>query len=899
MRAAWIWVILLLTASAARAEWPTTSYLPVPAPEQMVEDIIGGNLEAFAEDGTLSEVLVGQVNRGDGAMIIDVGELDFQAMRRGAIGALIDVMRMAAIDASQMKSAEFLVPLIEPLIRVDGVGTFFPLFWSNKSTAAGGRRDPDDPSDDETFRHPAWQACQWVNVFWPRDGSLWSSRYRNIIEVNEAFFPYSVLDAAWRAGGRIWERKSNKLTSTVIHETVHAIQRHQLMRNCYWSNPWITEGLADAVAHHLAAQRVPDLYNRYPEYRNDRRYDVSLDARQFSGADHMRYGYATGSFWRYFIEASGEKLPEQFAIIKRMLELPVPSTSSRSQLIGAVDDALIAHTGKRGLFQVLPEFLTEYASYGGTRYKKYRGRTLSNGTWLERMFLDCVELDITPSKPDSKSITVNALAGKCIRVDWSGFPYPVGLQLRAIRAGDKYGDLHLGEVRHAVPGVVRYCYDDVTKTLTNRLSRNMSEKCMLRRGTDVHNGKEVASWTSDLNMSGVGQVVYMISNVAKEPEKSEHLTFEIHAHALNIESVSGHEVAPAKTAGSENPVRQGLTDIETRLYTITGGGDRVLIDGRSVLGDVGRGYMESVPGAAPGDALFTLVRSKGYAIMWVGAYPKAGFNDAVFIYQDPMRILDGNVRDNLIYSAGMRGLEVDEDCGYMPMARVDLIEESEVQVVFRLTADLFRPLAAVAGAQDKCEYYDKIFVERVEFVITLPFGSLHSGGSDVKRGKPPGQEVYDEEEFPSGPSFGGILTSISLRDEGFPEPGDAGPGGPGLPSPGGIGRSIGMSTAAESCDCACPDANATPDLVCLPHCERQWRRCPGADISLLTAILAGSQSVPEPSEPTVDAQRRYLSRLIGDRSLPDEVKRMLVDDFAGMSAETRQYLLTKYRNGAD
>ena len=42
-------LVFIFSATLAWAEWPTTSYLPVPAPTQMVEDIIGSDYGNFAE----------------------------------------------------------------------------------------------------------------------------------------------------------------------------------------------------------------------------------------------------------------------------------------------------------------------------------------------------------------------------------------------------------------------------------------------------------------------------------------------------------------------------------------------------------------------------------------------------------------------------------------------------------------------------------------------------------------------------------------------------------------------------------------------------------------------------------------------------------------------------------
>jgi len=64
-----------------------------------------------------------------------------------------------------------------------------------------------------------------------------------------------------------------------------------------------------------------------------------------------------------------------------------------------------------------------------------------------------------------------------------------------------------------------------------------------------------------------------------------------------------------------------------------------------------------------------------------------------------------------------------------------------------------------------------------------------------------------------------------------------------------------------------------------------------------------AESPPEPApalkppKPTLAAQKKWFTRLVGGQGLPAEVEAMLIEDFATMSAETRKYLIRRYRGG--
>lgn len=46
-----------------------------------------------------------------------------------------------------------------------------------------------------------------------------------------------------------------------------------------------------------------------------------------------------------------------------------------------------------------------------------------------------------------------------------------------------------------------------------------------------------------------------------------------------------------------------------------------------------------------------------------------------------------------------------------------------------------------------------------------------------------------------------------------------------------------------------------------------------------------------------DAQVRWFTRLLSERDLPPEIRRMLIEDFTAQSAVTRHHLIRRYRAG--
>jgi hypothetical protein len=894
MRLAALALAAILAAPQALADWPTTSFVPVPPRAGTPQEATESGFETFAEGAGRV------VHRGGRTLTVD--SLDIGALRRGAVGAMTDIMRLVSNDAAKMQAAGFPAPKIEPLLQVQSTGeAFYPIFWV--------------PTLNSPFRHNCDYLSEAFGLF---------EEYRWTITANGNAgngFPYSRLNSAYVGGGTAKNRMLAYMSSQLTHEVVHAVQANGYNNDgCGRAPKWLNEGTADGIAYYLASKRIPHAFDTYAWMRNTRRYDVSLDAREFSGATNLRYSYAAGSFFRYLIEATESGGASDLKIMKDMLTMPPSSVASRNGVIEGIDRVIKANSGGRGLYRVLPEFLTEYASYGGSRYKssnyaRDRSRDLTHDAWMDEAFLHCVDFFITPGASVKKQIKIRPLAGECVKVTWDGFTEPVALQFFAEGAGADFGALHMGEAVRSGVNAPRYCYD-TTKGLSRRLARKMVEKCILKRGAQTvsregSGAKKVASWTGDFNLFETGEAYFIVTNVAKTPTETKELEFDLVIGSLAAKKPDGQHVTPRKPGGAAKPVERGMTNIDKRVHAISGSTDRVLFDGRSIFGDgEGIGFPEGVV-VNPGEVtpVMTLVRGGDYWVGFAGARPgEAGFSDSALIFKDPSRFESGDPMKGIIFSGGMIGKMFDEDCGYELPATIDVLEQSQERLRFSVSGDLFDPMRGMGlgGGMSGCSAMRAMWVEHAEFEVSLPYGPLYARDSGVTRAEPPGQEVYDESDFYNGPNFGGIETSHTLATEGHPTGGFSGGGGAGGGGGGGGaggGGAGGGSVVEGACNCACPSAQNPPNPACMSQCIPQWAMCreepagPAAQSQAPQFTKTQAPPAPRPPTATPEAQRKWFSRLISDQGLSPEVEKMLADDFAAMSNETRKYLIRAYRDG--
>ncbi|MDA0338297.1 MAG: hypothetical protein O2910_00360 [Proteobacteria bacterium] len=624
---------------------------------------------------------------------------------------------------------------------------------------------------------------------------------------------------------------------TTTHEVVHGIQGTSFSNPETCESPdapkWFSEGTADGISHYLLSKRRPDVLEEYGPARNERRWDESLDSREVSISNE--FTYQTGSFFRYLMETSEDASGNGLGILKDILTMHRSKLGSREGLLGGIEDAIKRQSGGRGLYQVLPEFLTEYGSYGVGRYKldlstPGSAAPMSHERWLDKSFGGCVDFNLTPGNTESRKLRVDDLAAECIHVTWSGFTVPVALQIFADGAKEDYGSLHLGEAVRKDADGTKYCYE-ATNGLAHRISLKMTQKCMMRRetskvGSKSSQAEEVALWTSDFNLMGDGEAYFIMSNVALKPADTEEVSVTLIIGSVDTKSDgTSDKIRPRKPADG-NPTQGGMTDPDKRLHAINGNEKRMLLDARSVFSEsLGLSALEGIQGKGTiGKGVLTMVRGENYWIGFVGTSGKKKGKESALVIKNPAAFERSGYTDFMggaIVGGGMVGGNEAKSCGYDTAAEVTLVEQNEKHMKFRIATDMFdmrRAMSAMSGSA--CGMMNAAHVERADFTVTLPYGKLYEGGSTIERGHPPGQDLYDNVEFLTGSNLGGIETSRQLA--GLSPSGTA----PGTPagSSGAILDGNG-GKAVERCACGCPRIARPPTDICMEQCIRVWNKC--------------------------------------------------------------------------
>ncbi|WP_112320926.1 hypothetical protein [Oceanibium sediminis] len=858
-------VLLALLATPSLAQWRTTQITPVP-PDQF--DLMSDE-QGFGED--INFVLT---SRDD--------------LIKDAPNYFAELIPIVESDLKKLKDANFKHPISRPLMdEVLNDNLYIPIVWVNKT----------DPT-----AAPAGQTCE------VRNSVIAGLVYLSQSEINNAYdFPR--LERAWQSGGARRQQALDLISTLTIHELTHAIQNTSWTPKCEVSGleKWIIEGTADAVAFYLFTKRRPTGLEDYPTARSKRDWTISMN----KVTSNASIAYAVASFYRYLMEASeGGHNNGGLAVVKDIFD--TNRTTLAADPVGELDKIITRYAGKdlkggpRTLYNVLPEFLTEYASYGGSRYKTHRPTpsvtaALDHKTWLGDTFPDCDQNTATIDHSANASVdvvkmTVNALAGACLKVEWKGVKQPVTLQFFADNIPNHHGDLHIGQAVRKDSTGTDHCWSAI-QGFNTRLEDVSVTKCILSRATPLVGSNKtpdtkVAMWNLDMPIEGSGEAYMIVSNIAAKPATSQDHTFEMTVGALNVDYQLA-AVTPRAPAGTP-PVERGLANLDARLHVFSGNGNRGLFDGRVIDGSGPDFDLPSdVFGNGADQGLLSFVRGSNY---WVGVLSNEGAaqdpNDAAFIFKDP-----GGMETNFQTPGGLGTMPMmaimqatpvsggtiadigrAQQCGrsFSPDIKIEAVTKKEL--VFMVEGDLFDMSRAMSsGATSGCGAIDAAFVERAKFTVSLPYGPLYDGSSTITPQMPPGQASH-EANFPDGPAYGGIATARSYAEGGSGPTGlsggsgggGSGGGGSGGPSGGGSG---GENTTGEICSCTCPRPAIALSASCSAQCKATWSACPATDMADL------------------EPPRVRFDRLLDDSALTPGQRKLLGADFEALSPATQDYLL--------
>jgi hypothetical protein len=862
---------------------------------------------------------------------------DFEGAYGGASTALLALQKMATRDLRALERAGFRDPNLTGTFRDSITGlSYLPIYLV---------------ADDPGFNAPARAGCfqQWIDPIIDDPILVDAGRQANVVQLNaKPGAAFNLHRISSPTPGR-FQTMINYQTSVLVHEFVHLFQQNGMNHTCN-ARSWTTEGMANAVSHYLMSKHRTRMFRSNRLYWDQRDYSIPLSLHTLpdkyeSGEKSARKSgmeYRTGSFFRYLLEASEVSGTDGLKLARDITRKITPhEAKTDTDLVVTLDGLLRRHYG-RGLPHILPEFLTEYASYGG-RYRRNSWR--SHETWIEDAFNDCIQVILDPfSSVKEVDVDVAVNAGECLDVRWSGFAQPVGLQFYA--EGDKLDSLHLGEAVRSFPatGTPRGCYA-ATRNMPERIRRPMRQKCILKRGLFAADGVDVAVWNSDQPIGksfGQGRAYYVFSAVDQDPRPKSgkrRYTVTIGATSVHVDDEIDEDAhqPPEQVENREYPIKGGRANLKQRVAAHHMGTDRHLVDGQSTFRNgEALGYMEGMRALADtgDDAAVVMIPLKGYTLFLVdvpgtrtasgrldgaaggGSEGEEDFRGVFVIARDTAR--NSPVMQALT-RAGMPGMEAFAAMGALgtPIANgveftgsIEPVQTDEGTLEQRTVArcgtanhasvgrsdfapglevsgslDLFDFSKINAAVVDECSALEAAFDRRVSFRVFLPYRPQYVTRT-IRRHRSSAQDVYDEQEFVDGPNLGGVATAhyySAAIARGEPLDGEN-PDGSDTGSFGG---------AAEGCDCTnCPETGSLPSAQCLQVCMPRWARCGAEDAkpqkkSNFQKLLRQAQNAPRPQVSQPEPLDRYaIEAMIEEKLLaqPEAVRDLVREQLR------RQYL---------
>jgi len=346
---------------------------------------------------------------------------------------------------------------------------------------------------------------------------------------------------------------------TFGHETFHALEYgDQLMAYCFKGGMWIREGLADGASLYLINRKWANYSGRLDGSSSAtglRHYDWPLNfstGRRHVGATSLeaKTSYLTSSFWRFFAENFGG-----VKVFPHFLNEPLAKDASNDDLLKWLDERLRTEPNiKSGLYLAYPHFVSEFASYGGSRYTSFASRSFGKGeaartAWLNEGFTACHQMTLTPGNSVQEiTISVMKVAAICIRVKLEGFSGNVTEKIEVLADRlDHLDQLHLGWAWKIGPDGTENCYEK-HKSLKSKWS-----PCVLKAfsQTGPSTGKYARTWPSEMidfgESSGKSaERIYILSNVAVKPWKSSAVTDHTFKVAVSNSTFNGKPAEPAE-----------------------------------------------------------------------------------------------------------------------------------------------------------------------------------------------------------------------------------------------------------------------------------------------------------------------------------------------------------------
>lgn len=384
--------------------------------------------------------------------------------------------------------------------------------------------------------------------------------------------------------------ESIEFFDTLAHEMFHSIQaRYEFEEKCD-SNYWISEGMTEGVAQWMFKKRFGyELGRRFPGRHNQgmRPYFVPLNTGTYDDQNieipsggmeekHIHVGYGTASFWKFLIESAGG-----LKFLGNLMKNEISGPENLRSELKWLDQGLIGSTAfKHGLYAFYPEFITDFASWGGTKFPRVPTKSHPNGQryasadqalkqWLKLAFRDCKHVQILPGQTKNIDLHIRKIAAACIRVTYTvpprtyatvGNDSSEGVTPTILAMGhskEVVDGIHVGVAKSHSPSGTRLCwkkgrYDPgrlkcVLKASDAELPSGVSEGAvasnMWKAARSFNAGMISAAGAGP---PAVTRRIYIISNVRVKPWKTKPVDVLLQVGLPLTKLASGKPAGPPK-----------------------------------------------------------------------------------------------------------------------------------------------------------------------------------------------------------------------------------------------------------------------------------------------------------------------------------------------------------------
>jgi hypothetical protein len=679
-------------------------------------------------------------------------------------------------------SAGHLAPDLEPIVDVDGVSTYRTYLFPFAGSVLRGDRGP---ATGATYQG----TCGLETFFGFNDVLPWLS-------VNQ------------KAGAN-----KKRYLGSLSHEMMHALANgDRLLDECHGRAFTVTEGIPNGASMYIYKLKFPGYTGKVSRSRSAvglRNYALSftygdnVEKKNKTQLD-VESGYGAGSFWYFVAERFGGlavyphflgRLLRKDAIREDVLkwldkglqELP----GLKSVVTAAAERSAANPKDPPGMYEVYPAFVTEFASYGGSRYFAYAGRTFrsvkqARHTWLNFGFNGCSLHTITPSSRIAKiTLTMSQNSARCFRVKLDGFKGNVTTKLEVIaKRLDLLDQLHLGWAWKDGPKKDENCYEK------RESLKSKWPPCIYKTysQTGPTADRYARTWPlegMDFGTSGsaTAERTYILSNVAVQPWKTK-TNFDLVVKVAASDSILKGK--PAEPIGPLTPLRKSTKKPIMKLGDI----DKEVLYGHQTDPTIPD---DSIKGFTLGQ--YTPNRFQGAKAIKEGAYG-VQINGLAYGQTGPIY---GQVVQNDSGSGGQAAVVTSlfcENADQKPIGEVLQSDEDAFRV--KLETDLCKAGPdTIKQCADGCPVVDHMTAE-----VNMAFGWRQFNTTAPTDIVTPGVQRYINtmpDSLGEAMRFG---AGTALPESGVPTSSDGGPG------TGGAGSPDGGTIGVDACLCSCEEQTA-------------------------------------------------------------------------------------------